>query len=124
MIERRTDQRLQASLPARVAFGGRYRLRGVVLNISKAGAKLALEKPTDVPAEFVLSICYRSQERHYSAEVQWRRRDVVGVGIRPLSAADSAWLRGLARARRSEDAIKDERRLRLLHLAERAERDH
>ncbi len=84
MVERRTRERLKASLPARVAFGKRYRLRGIVLNISEAGAKLALEKPADVPSEFVLSVCYRFEERHYEAVVRWRKRGVIGVGLRPL----------------------------------------
>jgi hypothetical protein len=103
-IERRTDERLHASLPARVAFGGRYRLRGVVLNISGTGAKLALDKSGDVPAEFVLSVCFKRQERHYKAKIQWRKREALGLGLRPLPAADSEWLQGLARTRHSEDA--------------------
>ncbi len=118
MVERRAGKRLQASLTARVAFGGRYRLRGVVLNISRAGAKIALEKPADVPSEFLVSVCYKSEERQYEAKVQWRKREVVGVKLRPLPATEDAGLLGLARARRSEDAIMDERRLRLFHLAD------
>jgi PilZ domain len=121
-IERRTDERLHASLPARVAFGGRYRLRGVVLNISGTGAKLALDKSGDVPAEFVLSVCFKRQERHYKAKIQWRKREALGLGLRPLPAADSEWLQGLARTRRSEDAVLEERRTRLLHLANESER--
>jgi hypothetical protein len=61
MIERRTGERLQASLPARVAFRGRYRLRAVVRNASETGAKLALDKPVDLPAEFVLSFAISSR---------------------------------------------------------------
>ena len=117
MVERRTDERLHASLPARLAFGGRYRLRGVVLNISGSGAKLALDKSGEVPAEFVLSVCFERQERHYRAAVRWRRREALGLGLEPLPGADEQWLHGLARPRRSDDAKMDERGARLLHLA-------
>ena len=117
MIERRARERLHVSLPARVGFGGRYRLRGVVLNLSSAGAKRALDKTADVPADFVLSVCYKGEERYYSAAIRWRRRETLGVALRALPAADGEWLLGLAKARRSEDAGKDERRLRLLHFA-------
>src|ERR1700733_7955987 len=112
MIERRARERLHVSLPARVGFGGRYRLRGVVLNLSSAGAKLALDKSADVPADFVLSVCYKGEERYYSAAIRWRRRETLGVALRALPAADGEWLLGLAKARRSEDAGKDEAPLR------------
>jgi hypothetical protein len=116
-MERRTDTRLRASLPARLAFGGRYRLRGVVLNISGSGAKLALDKSGELPAEFVLSVCFKRQERHFKAAVRWRRRETIGLGLSPLSGRDEEWLHGLARPRHSDDRMMDERGARLLHLA-------
>jgi hypothetical protein len=118
MVERRARERLHVSLPARVGFGGRYRLRGVVLNLSSAGAKLALDRSAELPADFVLSVCYKGEERHYRAAIRWRKRDALGVELRALPAADGEWLRGLAKSRRSEDAAMDERRLRLLHFAD------
>jgi PilZ domain len=121
-IERRSDERLRASMPARLAFGGRYRLRGVVLNISESGAKLALDRSGEVPAEFVLSVCFKRQERHYKAAVQWRRREALGLELKPLAGKDEEWLHGLARPRHSDDAMMDKRGVRLLHLAH--ESDH
>jgi hypothetical protein len=118
MIERRTEERMHASLPARLAFGGRYRVRGVVLNISGVGARLALDKSGDVPAEFVLSVCYKRQERHYRAEVRWRKREALGLGLKPLPATEGEWLQGLARTRHSEDAVMDRRGTRLFQLAD------
>jgi hypothetical protein len=118
MVERRACERLHVSLPARVGFGGRYRLRGVVLNLSSAGAKLALDRSADLPADFVLSVCYKDEERHYRAAIRWRKREALGVELKALPAAYGDWLRGLAKARRSEDATMDERRRRLLHVAD------
>jgi hypothetical protein len=46
------------------------------------------------------------------------------VGLVPLPVTDIARSQGLARARRSGDAIMDERRLRLFYLAGGSERAH
>jgi hypothetical protein len=80
MVERRITERLPASLEARIAFGGRYRLRCMVLNISETGAKLVLDKSADVPAQFILSIsCKRwsaARGRHTVAQTPRPRRKI------------------------------------------------
>jgi hypothetical protein len=76
-----------------------------------------LDKSADVPAQFILSVSYKRQERHYGADIRWRRRDGLGVKLRPLPATDSRGLLGLAVAPTYEDEVINERRARVFHLS-------
>lgn len=79
MPERRKSARHAGSLEARIGYAGKYRLRCLVLNISRNGAKLALKSPADLPAEFSLSISTESAQSPYWVRKKWRRGTVLGV---------------------------------------------
>lgn len=79
--EQRRLLRHLASLEGRIGYDGKYRLRCLILNISRDGAKLALKAPFDLPAEFFLTVSRRGEQIQYWARIKWRRGLVLGVTL-------------------------------------------
>jgi hypothetical protein len=98
MPERRTSPRQARSLEGRIGYAGKYRLRCLILNISGQGAKLALERRADLPAEFLLTISKQGAQRDYWVRTTWQRGTVLGVTLTAMPPG-SAPTRGIRRRR-------------------------
>lgn len=96
MRERRKSQRVAVYARGIIGFHGRYRLRCLVQNCSKNGAKLLLEKPADLPDVLTLNFSHHGVHVTYQAQVKWRTRMAVGVEFSALSISDAEPLYGLA----------------------------
>jgi hypothetical protein len=94
--EPRRSPRHARPLEGRIGYAGKYRLRCLILNISGSGAKLALKRQSDLPAEFFLSISRQGQTTDYCARTIWRRGNMIGVAF-SKPPAGSAPLYGLRR---------------------------
>lgn len=81
MPERRKSPRQAHSVDARIGYGGKYRLRCLILNISPEGAKLSLKSAAELPAEFVVSFSRQGAQKNYWARTTWRRGNVLGVTL-------------------------------------------
>jgi hypothetical protein len=94
MGERREVQRVPAFVGAIIGFSGRYRLRCLVQNLSKAGAKLVLEKSATVPDTFTLKLSRGGVRVGYQAQVKWRSRTGMGVEFATPSVIETQPLHG------------------------------
>lgn len=103
MLERRESAREACSLEGRVGYAGRYRLRCLILNVSRGGAKLVLKASVNLPREFFLTISREDASCDYRARVMWRKGNTFGVAFAAAAAATSPLL-GLRRGRESYKA--------------------
>jgi hypothetical protein len=101
LLEQRQSQRPRRFSEGRISYGGRYRLRCLVVNISKLGARLALKSvTTSLPAEFLLSISEKGRETSYWARTKWRQGNTLGVDFTEPPAVGEPLL-GVSRGRGS-----------------------
>jgi PilZ domain-containing protein len=77
--ERRKTQRRSIFLEGTISFAGRCRLKCMVQNLSKSGAKLAFHTVTDVPRDFTLNVFLAGKELQYLARPRWRRGRLIGA---------------------------------------------
>ena len=96
--EQRKSLRHARPLEGRIGYAGKYRLRCLILNISGRGAKLALKRAAELPAEFILSISRQGQATDYCARTIWRRGNMIGVTF-SKPPAGSALILGIRRGR-------------------------
>jgi PilZ domain len=96
MRERRKSRRVAVYARGLIGFRGKYRLRCLVQNCSKIGAKLSLEKAADLPDVFTLNFSHHGVRVAYQAHVKWRTRMGLGVELAPPSVADVEPVCGLA----------------------------
>jgi hypothetical protein len=96
MAERRQSARHSRSVEGRIGYAGKYRLRCLILNLSRDGAKIALKRATDIPAEFFLNISGEDPKTAYWVRTKWRRGKVLGVSFTETPAAREP-LPGLSR---------------------------
>jgi hypothetical protein len=97
MVERRQSARHPRSLEGRIGYAGKYRLRCLILDISRDGAKISLKRPADIPEEFFLNISGEGQAACWVRK-KWRRGNVLGVTFTQSPAAKEL-LPGLSRGR-------------------------
>lgn len=98
MPEQRRSPRGSRPLEGRIGYAGKYRLRCIVLNVSRSGAKLALKSSTELPIEFFLSISRGDAQGNYWVRVKWRRSNTLGVAfLEPSTQSDPVY--GLSRGR-------------------------
>lgn len=82
MPKRRQSSRERRSLEGRIGYAGRYRVRCLVLNLSKGGAKLGLKSlHANVPAEFFLRISGKNDGAAYWVRTIWRSGNMLGVAF-------------------------------------------
>jgi hypothetical protein len=98
MAERRQSARHPRSVEGRIGYAGRYRLRCLILNLSRDGAKIALKRATDIPAEFFLNIPSENPKIGYWVRKKWRRGNMLGVSFTESPPATEP-LPGLSRGR-------------------------
>jgi hypothetical protein len=79
VLDRRRSYRRSVFIDARIAFGGRFRLRCLVQNLSDAGAKTTLKTHADIPKQFVLAIRHTRGEACQGVHVKWARLNCIGV---------------------------------------------
>lgn len=96
MKERRKSRRIPVFAAGTIGFRGRYRLRCLVQNLCKAGAKLSLEKAADLPDVFTLNFCHRGVRVTYQARAKWRASTEIGVEFTAPAIAEFEPLHGLA----------------------------
>jgi len=74
-----------------VAVSGSVVCECMMANVSKAGAKLFMRTPADVPNDFVLVLAKKAEVRRL-CEVTWRDENSIGVKFIRRSPADDAQL--------------------------------
>jgi hypothetical protein len=118
MPEARQAERVKSLLRAQIIFNNRMTtVDCVIKNISKTGAKLALNNTLSIPSEFDI---YVPQKSHtYRARLVWRDKDAMGVEFLDMSdAAPPSALAVDARVRELE-LQNAELRARILALSKR-----
>ena len=87
MTEKRRESRKRTFLKGRIIFNnGTSSMDCLVRDISASGARLALDESMILPDTFELEIPHR--DRAFSALMQWRREDGVGVSLVEEEKAD------------------------------------
>jgi len=82
-IERRKAKRQTIHYSALVVTtDGKLKRECVIEDISATGAKISIERPVDVPEEFVLFLSERGSKRF--CRVTWRTEGQVGVTFRTM----------------------------------------
>jgi len=88
MVERRTTHRRPVFLGATIWFDGRFRIKCLVHNWSHRGAKLVLERPTELPDTFDLCVPEKKPRSRCVATIRGRTRSAIGVEL--AASADCA----------------------------------
>lgn len=85
--ERRAETRADCDYPARIVSCDRtLSLMGRIVNISAAGAKIAVRFPEGAPSDLFL---FDLAHGHvYACETRWRSWDAIGVQFRRLLTRD------------------------------------
>ena len=77
-MENRKDERIKSLLKAKIVFNHRMTTFDcVVKNVSRYGAKVAIDPAVSFPNEFELEIPLKGKSYH--AKMRWRDRESMGV---------------------------------------------
>jgi hypothetical protein len=108
MLERRRHQReilsKTVTIPCWVVREGRPNLRCTLVDISEAGARLMIEKPSDLADRFTIAMTERGIPQR-QCKLVWRGKNDVGVAFESPNFDRKKWDRELAPGNTLDDAL-------------------